>query len=242
MYRLRVKYGKYGVGKYLSHLETIKAIERALRRAEIPFILTSGFSPHLKISFGFPLPVGYLSESEFFDLFLSSPIELKTFLNETEKSFPAGLKVLQAKYVYLKGKSLMSIPCYALYLVKGEVNPPFSLEVLEEKRKKFLSLRKISYFYRGKKKEVNVIEDILSFSVKARGEKIEFQLLLPLGGKRNIRPEILIDSFRDLFFKKTCFKIKEIWRKQVCYKSNDKLEDLLDFRGDERFKGDPHLN
>ena len=55
----------------LSHLEMARALERAVRRAGLPFAVSQGFSPHMRIAFGAALPVGVGGTAEIFDLFLT---------------------------------------------------------------------------------------------------------------------------------------------------------------------------
>ena len=57
-FRLRVEFCKQGRLALLSHLEVARALERAVRRAGLPFAISQGFSPHMKIAFGAALPVG----------------------------------------------------------------------------------------------------------------------------------------------------------------------------------------
>ena len=68
LFRLRVRYAKSGRLALLSHLEVVRALERAVRRARLPFAVTNGFSPHMRIAFGAALPVGVGGSDEFFDL------------------------------------------------------------------------------------------------------------------------------------------------------------------------------
>lgn len=72
--RLRAEFSKTGELKYLSHLEMIRLIERALRRAKIPLAYTEGFHPSPKISFCPALPVGIEGLREYFDMVVSSCI------------------------------------------------------------------------------------------------------------------------------------------------------------------------
>ena len=72
LFRLRVVYAKRGRVAMLSHLEVARALERAVRRADLPFAVTNGFSPHMRIAFGAALPVGVGGTAEFFDLFMRS--------------------------------------------------------------------------------------------------------------------------------------------------------------------------
>ena len=55
---LRVRYGKTGRLRFLSHLEVMRACERSVRRAGLPYSVTQGFSPKMKVAFGPALPVG----------------------------------------------------------------------------------------------------------------------------------------------------------------------------------------
>lgn len=49
LFRLRVRYGKRDRLKYLGHLEVIHTIERIVRRAGLPYAVTQGFSPHMRV-------------------------------------------------------------------------------------------------------------------------------------------------------------------------------------------------
>ncbi|MEG2726510.1 MAG: TIGR03936 family radical SAM-associated protein [Eggerthellaceae bacterium] len=68
LFRLRVFFVKAGRCALLSHLEVARALERAVRRAKLPYAISQGFSPHMKISFGAALPVGVGGTQECFDL------------------------------------------------------------------------------------------------------------------------------------------------------------------------------
>ena len=70
-FRLRVEFCKQGRLALLSHLEVARALERAVRRAGLPFAISQGFSPHMKIAFGAALPVGVGGLHEVFDLQLT---------------------------------------------------------------------------------------------------------------------------------------------------------------------------
>ncbi len=71
LFRLRVTFRETGRLAMLSHLELARALERAVRRAGLPYAVSQGFSPHMRIAFGAALPVGVGGTSEFFDLFLT---------------------------------------------------------------------------------------------------------------------------------------------------------------------------
>ncbi|HBQ86380.1 MAG TPA: radical SAM protein, partial [Syntrophomonas sp.] len=61
---LRAEYRLGPELKFLGNLDTMHLMERALRRAGIPYALSEGFNPHIKLSMGTVLPVGLWSEKE----------------------------------------------------------------------------------------------------------------------------------------------------------------------------------
>lgn len=54
----RLIYSKLGKARFFGQLEVAAALERALRRAELPAAFSKGFNPHPRISFGEALPLG----------------------------------------------------------------------------------------------------------------------------------------------------------------------------------------
>ena len=63
--KLRVHYAKRGRLRFSSHRDFQRALERALRRAEVPMAYSAGFSPHPKISYANSAPTGVASEAEY---------------------------------------------------------------------------------------------------------------------------------------------------------------------------------
>lgn len=68
--RFRLKYAVEEPYRYAAHLDRVRALYRALRRSELPIVYTKGFAPKPMVSLGPPLPVGLVSEGEYFDLFI----------------------------------------------------------------------------------------------------------------------------------------------------------------------------
>jgi len=112
--RIRVRWGRKGLTRYLSHLDNIRLFERAIRRSEIPVEYTRGFHPHLKISFGPPLQLGYTSEAEYFDLILKRPFQ-PPMADKLNASLPDGYYIIEARPVVDKKVSLSSKLNRAVY-------------------------------------------------------------------------------------------------------------------------------
>ena len=105
--RFRILFEKGAGMRFTSHLDLMRTWERALRRSGLPLAFTQGHHPHLKMSFGPPLPLGYRSRSEVFDLELARPpaVDLAERLNAV---LPGALKVLASRPILFKTPSLMS--------------------------------------------------------------------------------------------------------------------------------------
>jgi radical SAM-linked protein len=105
--RFRFLFEKGTRMRFTSHLDLMHAWERALRRSGLPLAFTQGHHPHLKMSFGPPLPLGYRSRAEAFDLEFASPpaVDLAERLDAV---LPDGLRVLAFRPILFRTPSLMS--------------------------------------------------------------------------------------------------------------------------------------
>jgi radical SAM family uncharacterized protein/radical SAM-linked protein len=105
--RFRIVFEK-GLGmRFTSHLDLMRTWERTLRRSGLPLAFTQGHHPHLKMSFGPPLPLGFRSRAEVFDLELTRPpaVDLAERLNAV---LPDALRVVGFRPILFKTPSLMS--------------------------------------------------------------------------------------------------------------------------------------
>jgi len=117
--RIRVEFSKTGRLKYLSHLELVTLVHRAIRRAEFPLEYSRGFHPSPKISFGPPLSVGVAGLSEYFDLEVVPPFDLMANKRRINHLLPEGVSVTDMAAVSSKGCSLNSFISRYEYEVKG---------------------------------------------------------------------------------------------------------------------------
>lgn len=105
--------------RFLSHLDYAKALERMIRRANLPAAYSEGFNPHMKISFSSALALGVTASQEYMDLELEealSPQEIQERMNATAA---LGIYVLEVKEIPLQVKKLMAICNYAEYTILG---------------------------------------------------------------------------------------------------------------------------
>ncbi|MDE7479073.1 MAG: TIGR03936 family radical SAM-associated protein, partial [Lachnospiraceae bacterium] len=82
--KLRVKFSKHGVLRFIGHLDVMRYFQKAIRRAGIDIAYSTGFSPHQIMSFASPLGIGLESNGEYMDIevnSLTSAQELTNLLN-----------------------------------------------------------------------------------------------------------------------------------------------------------------
>jgi radical SAM family uncharacterized protein/radical SAM-linked protein len=132
--RLRVRWGRNGLARFLSHLDNIRAIERALRRANLPIAFSQGYRPKPKLSYGPPLALGLTSEAEYLDVQLEMPIQAY-MINNLGREFPPGFQLLGTKPVLGKAPSLSAQLNIAVY----EVILPFPKDKVEQDMENIMS-------------------------------------------------------------------------------------------------------
>lgn len=119
MSKIISKYSKTGNLKYISHLDVLRFIQRAVKRAGINAKYSEGFNPHMKTSFGFPLSLGTESIGEYFEIELNEDIAPEEFVNRMNAVMPNEMQMLKASYSN-DTESLMSRCAYAEYIITIE--------------------------------------------------------------------------------------------------------------------------
>jgi len=102
----RIMYSKTGDLRFIGHLDTIRALTRALKRAGLPIVYSQGYKPKPRVAFSPPLTLGFTSKVEYIDVILERPtpdIEVRL-----EGALPDGFTINSVEIVPLKVKSLSS--------------------------------------------------------------------------------------------------------------------------------------
>lgn len=179
-FRLRVTYRKGGRLAMLSHLEVTHVLERMVRRAGLPFALSQGFSPHMKIAFGGALPVGIGGDAEIFDLQLSRYIAPAKALTALQAAAPTDMMPASCEYVEPKAKAASVAYPYSIYeaVLASPIAHMEWPDVIEVVRKK-------------KTREL-VVDDYLVGTPKVNGDTVLFQLVSTDAG--NLRPDVFLKA------------------------------------------------
>lgn len=116
--RIRVEFSKTGRLRYLSHLELVTLIQRAIRRAEFPIGYSKGFHPSPEISFGPPLGVGIAGLCEYFDMKIVPPFDIVMNRRRLNMILPEGIHVKDMAAIPAKTQSINSFITRYEYEIK----------------------------------------------------------------------------------------------------------------------------
>jgi radical SAM-linked protein len=117
-FRLRCRYVETGRLAFLSHLEVAATLERVVRRARLPFAVSRGFSPHMKIAYGAALPVGIGSVCEIFDVTLTDYVPADQARAALRAATVPDLMIEQCAYVEPRAKAASVAYPFSTYEVR----------------------------------------------------------------------------------------------------------------------------
>ena len=203
MTKLRVKFIKTDLMKFISHLDLLRLMERALRRAGVKLAFSQGFNPHPKISFATAVPIGLSSEGEYMDIELDESVEMNDFIESVNGQLPQGIKIISAKSIEIKSPAVMAIIDASSYIVDCPLEGHVTKEAIEIAMKSFMDQEEIVIQKAPKKnsragvKEINIKEFIFNVELlEYHGSAITLKMNLATGSKGNLKPEILIEKFK----------------------------------------------
>jgi radical SAM-linked protein len=208
--KFRILLSKTNDLKFLSHLETVKLLERAFRRGNLPMIYSQGYNPHPNISSALPLSVGIESLYEVYEVDFED-FNFQEFIDNQQKYLPVGIHIFDIKISDDKD-SLMSKVYYCTYRINFDNMKESKVKLLD-----FLSQNEFLIEKENKKGKINLV-DIRSLVVDMRIEENYVVTTLMAGSKQNLNPTVLIES---IFGKE--FEEFDIIRLKIL---NEKLEDL----------------
>jgi len=202
--RLRVEYCVGADLKFLSNLDLMRLLERALRRGRIPYALSEGFNPHIRLSMGTVLPVGLWGLKEYFDLDLAHAMPVEEFQHKLNQALPEAVRVNSAGEIESGSPALMKvINCTEYTFVLDD--PGVNLEVWKNDLWQHQELTVAS---RGKKK--GAIKDlrpgIYKIDVNQTAGFDIIQLWVSTGEALNIRFDELLDLLVRTGVKAGCWR------------------------------------
>ena len=113
--RLRIHFGKVGATRWIGHLDLSRTWERGLNRTTIPVAYTQGFNRRPKMQFASALPLGYTSDSEYVDLWLTARLDLSDASAQLRQKMPRDVVIHGVEEVDMRQEALPTLVTTALF-------------------------------------------------------------------------------------------------------------------------------
>lgn len=204
MQKVRIKYSKTGLSKYISHLELVRIVTRAIKRADIPIVYSQGFNPSPRLNFTLPLSLGQESECEFMNLKVDPDMQPEEIRSRLSVQLPDGIRLIEAYC----SDDLRDEACYARYIIsldedlQTSVNECFSKEeIVVNKRTK------------SGEKLTDIKPYIRSICANTDGGKTEIECILCTKDPNFLNPSYIVTALSDYIGKD--IKSRRILRTQV---------------------------
>lgn len=192
-FRLRLCYPKGGRLRWLSHLEVVHALERAVRRSGLPYAVTHGFNPHLKAAFGPALAVGTGSEKEYLDVYLTRYTTAEEALRRLAAASPEDLAPTEARYVPDGTPALTAVISVAAYEVGLDAEGD-QLSQVQAALDRRAAAGDLVVEHKGKTKVFDLAR-ALRKELRARvgeGGKVTVDISVRIGPEGSLRPDVFV--------------------------------------------------
>lgn len=194
---VRLFYSKTGSAKYISHLDTMRAFQRAFRRCrDLDFWYTEGFNPHLYLTFALPLSLGYESGAETVDFRLASHVPYREVVEKLNAVLPAGFKAYKAAKPVMNAK-VIRFADYNISFTADGIDPE---AVLAEWYRCFTreSVTVKKFTKRGAEDvDLKTGEKIKLSKLKQFENRFCFKARLVSGVELNINPNLVLQAFKE---------------------------------------------
>lgn len=187
---LRLTFSKTGRAKFISHLDLLRSMQRALKRAKIPLWYTQGFNPHSYLMFPLALSLGIESSVELLDFKVTKEVDFDKLLLDLNKQLPEGIRALNVDYPHHKHTEITQSE-YKVTLFYDDTECYFN------KFNEFIAQEKIEVIKKTKKGEHNI--DIKPFveiiSIDKSDKSFSVIMRLPSGVELNLNVSLVMDAF-----------------------------------------------
>lgn len=218
--KIRIKFAKYGVMKFIGHLDVMRFFQKAIRRADIDIRYSEGFSPHPVMSFAAPLGVGMESRGEYLDIEVNSMTSAEEMKKALNREMTEGISILSVSLLPDSAQNAMASVAAAGYQIIGNTRLSeaesagqvkndslygFPIDQIEEKLAAFYAKEEIPVTKKTKKgeRELNLKPGIFSLQIEEVPHPLAddgrtFQavsMLVDASSSGNIKPTMVFDAF-----------------------------------------------
>lgn len=194
--KLRIKFSKHGVLRFIGHLDVMRYFQKAIRRAGIDIAYTTGFSPHQIMSFAAPLGVGLESNGEYMDIEVNTLTSSKTLIDMLNAQMVDGIRVLEARLLPDNAGNAMASVAAARYTIRfrEDYQPSFLTKAVIDD---FYSQNEIVVTKKTKKSESTFDMKPYIYECSIDEESSCINLTVDASSAGNIKPALVVKALFD---------------------------------------------
>ncbi len=190
--KIRIKFEKDGVMRYIGHLDIMRYFQKAIRRAEIDIKYSTGFSPHQIMSFAAPLGVGHISYGEYFDIEVNSHNGKEDMIKRLNAAMVPGIRITNVVELPDNAGNAMATVAAARY--KVELKNPDEMKIdFIGLTDAFLIQDAILVTKQTKKQELTI--DIKPYIYEWIPYEHGVEMFVDASSSNNVKPALAIESF-----------------------------------------------
>ena len=197
----RMKFEKRDEVKYIGHLDTMRTFTRCIKKTSLPIKFSTGFNPRVQLAFALPLAVGVTSECEYFDLELNGDLDCQVVIDELNKAFPSGFKVLTCEKME-HAKGLMALVKEATYEVAIALSNNADNEAILKKINDEFAKDEIVVEKQGKSNQVEKVDIkplIIDYKITSpKYNSIIVSVHCLAGSVKNLNPNLIVNALKNV--------------------------------------------
>ena len=178
--KVRFRFQKTGSAAFISHLDLMRTLGRALSRAEIPAAKTNGFNPHAYISIPCALSLGYEGYSEMADIGLDPAYPVEEIPQKLNAVLPDGIRVTEAYRVTANPRDI----------IMAEYTLRFASETPAEEICAVLSQKPLVVMKKSKRSEEE--KDISGLIASLEPAEVGIRAVLCSSTSESLNPRLLL--------------------------------------------------
>ena len=187
---IRVFFEKKDRAIYISHLDLLRTMQRALKRSGLPVWYSEGFNPRIYLNFPLALSLGTEGVREPMDMAIVEDVSFDEITEKLNSACPEGIRIVSAAFPVHPNKDIGFAEYETLF--SGDT------ETLKAAVSGYISRESIKVMKHSKKKgmiEVDIKPHVNILSVSEWKNGIKVTLRLPAGNELNLNCAVFTESF-----------------------------------------------
>ena len=183
---VRLFFEKSGRAVYISHLDLLRTVQRAIKRSGLPVWYSEGYNPRIYLNFPLALPVGCAGMHEAVDFYTIGDVDPDELVKRLGEALPEGIYALSADAPVYSNKDIGAAD-YEVYFegTDGDTVRAFAdsdrIEVEKHSKKKGMVL-------------IDIKPHITVNDISETDGGITVKLRLPAGNELNINASLFTDA------------------------------------------------